>query len=210
MQIGNNALSDSCWHYVEIRRKRMRLTVILDRGNTGKATANASEKFVTLNLNNQSNVIYYGGAPPEILRSAKVKPVSFKGFLKQFRFEEFNVLDNALLGDKGFSITGTDRVKRAWPSNWSLHTAEVQCKAAEGSTSGCSPSEDDSDSCKPSSIPTEGEITSLLVAFKTILKVAAWNFHRRERGFSRADLWFLGAILLFLTTRRWYQFSMEN
>ena len=159
LETGKNTLSDSCWHYVEIRRKRTRLTVILDRGNTGKATGNASGTFVTLNLNNQSNVIYYGGAPPEILRSAKVKPVSFKGFLKQFRFEEFNVLDNALLGDKGFSITDTDRVKRVWPaSNWLLHTAESQCKAAEGSTSGCSPSEDDSDSCKPSTIPTEGDI----------------------------------------------------
>ena len=157
LETGKYALSDSCWHYVEIRRKRTRLTVILDRGNTGKATGNTSGKFYRLNLNNQSNVIYYGGAPPEVLRSAKVKSVSFKGVLKQFRFEEFNVLDNALFRDKGFSITGTDRVKRAWPgSNWSLYTIESQCKAAEGSTSDCPPSEDDSDSCKPSS--TEGDI----------------------------------------------------
>ena len=158
LETGKNALSDSCWHYVEIRRKRTRLTVILDRGNTGKATGNTSGKFYRLNLNNQSNVIYYGGAPPEVLLPAKVKSVSFKGFLKQFHFEEFNVLDNALLRYKGFSITDTDRVKRAWPSNWSLSTFESQCKAAEGSTSDCPPSEDDSDSCKPSSIPTEGDI----------------------------------------------------
>ena len=34
--------------------------------------------------------------------------------------------------------------------------------------------------------------------------------YQREQGFSRTDLWFLGVILLFLTIRKWWQFSTGN
>ena len=154
MLSGNNALADSCWHYAEIRRKKTRLTVILDRGRTGRDTRNSSASHVTLNLNNQSNVIYYGGGPPKELRFAQAKPLSFRGYLKQFRFEEFQVIDDAFSIDDGFSIADSDGVSRVWPSNMLLQAAESQCRV-EGS--GCSPGDDDSDNCAPSPPPTEGE-----------------------------------------------------
>jgi len=68
------------------------------------------------------------------------------------------VLDDALGDDarlKGFSITDEDRVSRAWPSNILLKNTESECRADEGS--GCNPNDDDSDSCKLSTIPTEGK-----------------------------------------------------
>ena len=34
--------------------------------------------------------------------------------------------------------------------------------------------------------------------------------HQRGQGLSRTDLWFPGVILLFLTIRKWWQFSTEN
>jgi len=107
---------------VKINRRKTRLKVTIDRGKTGKDNGTSSAWHVKLNLNSQSNVIHYGGGPPEVLRFAKAMPLSFKGFLKQFHFEEFNVLDDALGDDarlKGFSITDEDRVSRAWPSNQS-------------------------------------------------------------------------------------------
>ena len=158
MQSSKHDLSDSCWHYVKINRRKTRLKVTIDRGKTGKDNGTSSASHVKLNLNNQSNVIHYGGGPPEVLRFAKAKPLSFKGFLKQFHFEEFNVLDDALGDDarqKGFSITDEDRVSRAWPSNILLKNTESECRADEGL--GCNPSDDDSDSCKLSTIPTEGK-----------------------------------------------------
>ena len=154
MQVGNNDLSDSCWHFVEIRRRRRRLTVIIDRGRNGKDSANSSESFSELNLSNQSNVIYYGGGPTEVLRFAKAKQLSFKGFLKQFKFEEFSVIDNALDKEQGFSIKDTDRVWEVFPSNMLLKNAEGQCNAGF-EASGCSPGEDDSDSCRTSSTTTK-------------------------------------------------------
>ena len=154
---GNNALSDSCWHYVEVRRRKTRLTVIIDRDKPAKVTRNSAESHQMLNLNNQSNVIYYGGGPPEVLRFAQAKPLSFRGFLKQFRFEEFNVLEHALVSKRdGFSISDNYKVTRAWSHNFLLHSAEQKCNPVEGS--GCSPSDDDSDSCKPLTTVTEGEI----------------------------------------------------
>lgn len=162
MQVGENDLSDSCWHFVEIRRRKRRLTVIIDRGRNGRDSQNSSETYSTLNLSNQSNVIYYGGGPREVLHFAQAKQLSFKGFLKQFKFEEFSVIDNALSKKQGFSTTDTERVSQAYPLNILLESAEGQCKA-------CSPGEDDSDSCRTSSTTT-----------KTKGKTLTWNLKRAD------------------------------
>lgn len=146
MQSGGNLLSDSCWHHVEIRRRKRRLTVIIDQGESGKYTGNSSE-YVTLNLNNQSNVIYFGGGPSRVLRFAKAKNLLFEGFLQKFRFEGIGVLENALQNKNGFSET---RVMEIWPNNVLLQEAKNKCQAGG---SGCSPSEDDSDNCNPSLPP---------------------------------------------------------
>lgn len=100
-----NILSDSCWHHVEIRRRKRRLTAMIDLGKSGTYNANFS-MFTTLNLNNQSNLIYFGGGPSMDLRFAKAKRLSFKGYLQKLRFEGFNVLENALQNKDGFSHTG--------------------------------------------------------------------------------------------------------
>ena len=152
VQIANKDLSDSCWHFVQIRRRRRRFTIILDRGENGRDARNLSGKLLTLNLNNQSNVIYYGGGPEEALRYAQARTLSFNGFLKGVKFEEFNVIDNALKNEHGFSISDSDGVPQAFPSNMLLRSVEGQCSDA----SGCSPSEDDSDSCTPSPKSSEG------------------------------------------------------
>ncbi|XP_067032719.1 neurexin-1-like [Acropora muricata] len=148
-QVGKNDLSDSCWHFVEIRRRKRRLTVIIDRGRNGRDSKNSSETYSTLNLSNQSNVIYYGGGPREVLHFAQAKQLSFKGFLKQFQFEEFSVIDNALNEKQGFSISDTDLVWQVLPFNLLLINAEGQCNPLEASA--CSPGEGDSDSCRTSS-----------------------------------------------------------
>lgn len=155
VQVGNKDLSDSCWHFVEIRRRRRRLTVILDKGRNGRDTRNSSGTHLTLNLSNKSKVIYYGGGPKEALRFAQAKTISFKGFLKQFQFEELSVIDKALNNERGFSITDSNRVWQVFPINLMLKSAEEQCRE-ETEVSGCSPSEDDSDSCKPFSTTIEG------------------------------------------------------
>lgn len=148
-QVGKNDLSDSCWHFVEIRRRKRRLTVIVDRGRNGRDSENSSETYSTLNLSNQSNVIYYGGGPREVLHFAQAKQLSFKGFLKQFKFEEFSVIDNALDKKQGFSITDTEQVWQVRPINFFLKSVQDQCNAFKASA--CSPGEDDSDSCRTSS-----------------------------------------------------------
>lgn len=148
-QVGKKDLSDSCWHFVEIRRRKRRLTVIIDRGRNGRDSENSSETYSTLNLSNQSNVIYYGGGPREVLHFAQAKQLSFKGFLKQFQFEEFSVIDNALNEKQGFSISDTDLVWQVLPFNLLLINAEGQCNPLEASA--CSPGEGDSDSCRTSS-----------------------------------------------------------
>lgn len=56
-------LADNCWHHVEVRRKKARLTVIIDKEKYGKIRQESSPTHIKLNLNNKtSNVIYYGGA----------------------------------------------------------------------------------------------------------------------------------------------------
>ena len=167
VQVGKNDLSDSCWHFVEIRRRKRRLTVIIDRGRNGRDSQNSSDTYSTLNLSNQSDVIYYGGGPREVLHFAQAKQLSFKGFLKQFKFEEFSVIDNALGTKQGFSITDTDRVSKAYPPNYLLKTAERQCNAFEASA--CSPGEHDSDNCRTSSTAT-----------KTKGKTLTWNLKRAD------------------------------
>lgn len=146
MQSKGNVLSDSCWHHVEIRRRKRRLTAMIDLGKAGTYNANSS-KFTTLNLNNQSNVIYFGGGPSRELRFAKAKRLSFKGFLQKFRFEGVGVLENALQNKDGFSQT---RVRNIFPNNVLFRQAKDKCEAWG---SGCSPSEDDSDNCSPSTSP---------------------------------------------------------
>lgn len=146
MQSKGNVLSDSCWHHVEIRRRKRRLTAMIDLGKAGTYNANSS-KFTTLNLNNQSNVIYFGGGPSRELRFAKAKRLSFKGFLQKFRFEGVGVLENALQNKDGFSET---RARNIFPNNVLFRQAKDKCEAWG---SGCSPSEDDSDNCSPSAPP---------------------------------------------------------
>lgn len=146
VQSKRDSLSDSCWHHVEIRRRKRRLTAVIDLGKSGTYNANSS-MFTTLNLNNQSNVIYFGGGPSMELRFAKAKRLSFKGFLQKFRFEGLSVLDNALQNKDGFSHTG---VMNIFPNNVLFRQAKDRCQAWG---SGCSPSEDDSDNCNPSTPP---------------------------------------------------------
>lgn len=81
------------------------------------------------------------------LRFAKAKRLSFKGFLQKLRFEGFNVLENALQNKDGFSHTG---VMDITPYNVLFGQAKEKCEAGG---SGCSPSEDDSDNCNPSTLP---------------------------------------------------------
>ena len=143
VQSKGNVLSDSCWHHVEIRRRKRRLTAVIDLGKSGTYNANSSN-FTTLNLNNQS-VIYFGGGPSMELRFAKAK--TFKGFLQKFRFEGVSVLENALGNKDGFSQTGVIKIV---PYNILFRQAKGKC---EDWGSGCSPSEDDSDNCNPSTPP---------------------------------------------------------
>lgn len=133
-QVGKNDLSDSCWHFVEIRRRKRRLTVIIDRGRNGRDSKNSSETYSTLNLSNQSNVIYYGGGPREVLHFAQAKQLSFRGFLKQFKFEEFSVIDNALNKKQGFSNTDTNLVYKVSSLNVLLNNAQDQCNASSTTT----------------------------------------------------------------------------
>ena len=152
-----NYLSDSCWHHVEVRRRKARLTVIIDKDKSRKSSESATSHF-KLNLNNNtSNVIYYGGGPSDKLVFAKTKPLYFRGFLKQFHFEQINVIDNALIRRrKDFTISDRSRVGIAVMTNFLLQSAERKC--ITDPTSGCSPDDDDSDpSCNPSTTtPTKG------------------------------------------------------
>ena len=150
-----NDLSDSCWHHVEVRRRKARLTVIIDKEKSRKSSESSTSHF-KLNLNNNtSNVIYYGGGPSDKLVFAKTKPLSFRGFLKQFHFEQINVIDNALIRRrKDFQIWSG--VGIAVMHNYLLQSAEDKC--IPDPTSGCSPDDDESDpSCNPSTTtPTKG------------------------------------------------------
>ena len=152
-----NYLSDSCWHHVEVRRRKARLTVIIDKGKSRKSSESSTSHF-KLNLNNNtSNVIYYGGGPSDKLVFAKTKPLYFRGFLKQFHFEQINVIDNALIRKRrDFKISDWSGVGNAGMTNFLLQSAERKC--IPDPTSGCSPDDDDSDpSCNPSTTtPTKG------------------------------------------------------
>ena len=146
MQSKGNELSDSCWHHVEIRRRKRRLTAMIDLGKSGTYNANSS-KFTTLNLNNQSNFIYFGGGPSGELRFAKAKRLLFKGYLQKFRFEGVSVIENAVRTKNGFTQTGVIDIS---PYNVLFGQAKEKCEVWE---SGCSPSEDDSGNCNPSTPP---------------------------------------------------------
>ena len=152
-----NYLSDSCWHHVEVRRRKARLTVIIDKGKSRKSSESSTSHF-KLNLNNNtSNVIYYGGGPSDKLVFAKTKPLYFRGFLKQFHFEQINVIDNALIRKRrDFKISDWSGVRIAVMKDFLLQSAESKC--IPDPTSGCSPDDDDSDpSCNPSTTtPTKG------------------------------------------------------
>ena len=155
MQSKGNILSDSCWHHVEIRRRKRRLAAMIDLGKSGTYNANSS-KFTTLNLNNRTNFIYFGGVPSMELPFAKAKRLSFKGFLQKFRFEGVSVLENALQNKDGFSHTreGAHGLRTGVIKILSINVLFRQAKEkCEAWGSGCSPSEDDSDNCNPSTPP---------------------------------------------------------
>ena len=158
-------LADSCWHHVEVRRKRARLTVIIDKEKYGKIRQESSPTHIKLNLNNKtSNVIYYGGGPSEKLWFAQAKPLSFTGFLKQFYFEEINVIENALIRQsKGFKISDPLGVGIAEKNNSLLQSAEYNCRP-ELVGSGCF-SDDETDlSCIPSTTtPTKCNILEMIL-----------------------------------------------
>ena len=153
-----NDLSDSCWHHVEVRRRKARLTVIIDKEKSRKSSE-SSTSHVKLNLNNNiPNVIYYGGGPSDKLVFAKTKPLYFRGFLKQFHFEQINVIDNALIRKReDFNISDPSGVGIAVMKNFLLQSAERKCRPVT-TGSGCPPDDDDSDpSCNPSTTtPTKG------------------------------------------------------
>ena len=158
-------LADSCWHHVEVRRKKARLTVIIDKEKYGKIRQESSPTHIKLNLNNKtSNVIYYGGGPSEKLWFAQAKPLSFTGFLKQFYFEETNVIENTLISQrKGFKISDPLGVGIVEKNNVLLQLAEYNCRS-ELVGSGCF-SDDDTDlSCIPSTTtPTKGKILEMIL-----------------------------------------------
>ena len=157
-------LADSCWHHVEVRRKKARLTVIIDKEKYRKIRQESSPTHVKLNLNNKtSNVIYYGGGPSEKLWFAQAKPLYFMGFLKQFYFEEINVIKNALISQsKGFKISDPLGVGIVEKNNSLLQSVEYNCRP-ELVGLGCF-SDDDTDlSCIPSTTtPTIGKILEMI------------------------------------------------
>ena len=157
-----NDLSDSCWHHVEVRRRKARLTVIIDKEKPRKSSESSTSHF-KLNLNNNtSNVIYYGGGPFDKLVFAQANPLSFRGFLKQFYLEQINVIDNALIRQRkrDFQIVEPRGVGIAVMNNFLLQSAERKCRPVI-TGSGCSPDDDDSDlSCNPSTTtPTKGRLS---------------------------------------------------
>ena len=157
-------LSDNCWHHVEVRREKARLTVIIDKDKSGKISLESSPTHIKLNLNNEtSNVIYYGGGPSEELRFAQAKALSFVGFLKQFYFEEINVIENALISQsKGFNISDPLGVGIAEKTNSLLQTAEYNCRP-EVVELGCSSDDDTELSCTPSTTTrTKGRILEMI------------------------------------------------
>ena len=86
------------------------------------------------------------------LRFAKAKSLLFKGYLQKFRFKGVSVIENALDNKDGFSQTG---VIITSPYNVLYGQAKDKC---EDWGSGCSPSEDDSDNCNPTTPrPTTSE-----------------------------------------------------
>ena len=166
-------LADSCWHHVEVRRKKARLTVIIDKEKYGKIRQESSPTDIKLNLNNKtSNVIYYGGGPSEKLWFAQAKPLSFTGFLKQFYFEEINVIENTLISQrKGFKISDPLGVGIVEKNNVLLQLAEYNCRP-ELVGSGCF-SDDDTDlSCIPSTTtPTKGKILEMILFVSFLFNV---------------------------------------
>ena len=126
------------------------MTLIVDEK---RASGNSSKTFKTLNLNNHSAVIYFGGGPEKKLHFAKSKTLSFKGYFRKFRFEGKNILDNALEKKNGFSETGVHKMVE---HNVLLQSAEKKCEE-NTVASGCSPvDDDDSDSC--TTVPSTGKL----------------------------------------------------
>ena len=138
------------------------MTLIVDKVRTSGNSS--TKKFKELNLNNHSNVIYFGGGPAKKIREkSKSKTLSFNGYLQKFRFEGMDVLENALSNTKGFSGTEVNSISS---SNTNLIDAQMNCKQPDDVSGDCSNDDDDSEICATSTPTPTGKDYLTNISFR--------------------------------------------
>ena len=84
---------------------------------------------------------------------SKAKNPYYSGYLQQFRFENYQVLDEARYGRNSFKM---NKVKITSEDNAFLRDAKKLCTSDSSTASGCSPSDGGTDNCTPTPTPTSG------------------------------------------------------
>lgn len=96
-------LHDAVWHSVIISRVQRRVTITVDQQRPIHAAIPG--RFSFLDFKGGSEQMVFGGGPLTKAFNQSLSRTNFTGFLQQFQFDEFDVIDEAVLG-KSFQLLG--------------------------------------------------------------------------------------------------------
>lgn len=100
-------LHDAVWHSVTISRLQRRIKITID--DQRPIHAAIPGKLSDLDFKGGSEQMFFGGGPLTKAFNRSISRANFTGFLQQFQFDEFDVIDEAILG-KTFTLLGNGRL----------------------------------------------------------------------------------------------------
>lgn len=109
-------LSDNRWHWVEVKRRNRHATLKLDGRVKKRGRAPGPESSSKLVLKGGKEVIYFGGGPSTADLGKSYSKRNFSGYLQQFRFDEYKILDKVMKEkkDKRFTKHGLVFDAKVW------------------------------------------------------------------------------------------------
>ncbi|EDO39900.1 predicted protein [Nematostella vectensis] len=155
LSAGDGLLNDNRWHWVEIKRRGRHAKLVLDGREGGKGPAPGTSS--NLILIGGKEAVYFGGGPSKDDLEKSYSKTNFSGFLQQFLFDDYKVLDKVLKKRKrdgkftkhGIVVNAKVRTTKAAPT-----TKPVPTTPMEGSGS-CANKDDEDCVPKDSIKPTE-------------------------------------------------------
>lgn len=180
---GNNNLNDNRWHWVEVKRRGRHATLILDGQVTKKGRTPGTASWSKLLLAGSNKPIYYGGGPSRGALGESYSRKNFSGFLQQFRFDEYKILDKVLFDKKDnlFSMHGIVLDAKVWTTKTPPTVTNKPTTEPETGSGNCIGSDDED--CVTGDSTTTRTVYNGMVYFSLFVRNFIHIFFKRTDWF---------------------------